>query len=222
MLLFNRCIVVSLFWWFYPHLRQGNTPGGHWFVRRNFFPVWGRCNFLILLLSADLTAVLPQLSQVVAAHLTLHMALESFYLSCLYFRICSFTTVTIKGGRQPFGLLAPVSVGRSAAGNGCSLLLLLIIVRISVCYVLVSCVLCTVVSTVWGGNAPGTQFSFGFCICRGLQFFLGFWSNWSVNIATKIRHWRIRPVFHFSNHYHFTCGCLGLNWYNFYVFSWRI
>ena len=126
MLLFNRCIVVSLFWWFYPHLRQGNTPGGHLFVRRSFFPVWGRCNFLILLLTADLTAVLPQPSQVVAAHLTPHMALESFYLSCLYFRICSFPTVTIKGDRQPSGLLAPVGACRSAAGNGYSLLLLLL------------------------------------------------------------------------------------------------
>ena len=60
MLLFNRCIVVSLLWWFYPHLRQGNTSGRHWFVRRSFFPVWGRCTFLILLLSADLTAVPSQ------------------------------------------------------------------------------------------------------------------------------------------------------------------
>ena len=106
MLLFNRCIVVSLFWWFYPHLRQGNTPGGHWFVRRSFFPVWGRCNFLILLLSADLTAILPQPSQVVAAHLTPPMASESFYLSCLYFRICSSPTVISKGDWQPSELLA--------------------------------------------------------------------------------------------------------------------
>ena len=44
-LLFNRCILVSLFWWFYPHPRQRKTPGGHWFVRRSFFPLWGRCNF---------------------------------------------------------------------------------------------------------------------------------------------------------------------------------
>ena len=98
---------MSLFWWFYPHLRQGNTPGGHWFVLRSFFPVWGRCNFLILLLSADLTAVVPQPSQVVAAHLTPHMVLESFHLSCLYFRICSSPTVISKGQQQPSELLAP-------------------------------------------------------------------------------------------------------------------
>ena len=96
MLLFNRCIVVFLFWWFYPHLRQGNTPGGHWFVRRSFFPVWGRCNFLILLLSTDLTAVLPQPSQVLAAHLTPHIASESFYLSCLCFCICTPGSFNIK------------------------------------------------------------------------------------------------------------------------------
>ena len=107
MLLFNRCIVVSLFCWFYPHLRQSNTPSGHWFVRRSFFPVWSTCNFLILLLSADLTAVLPQPSQIVAAHLTPHMASESLHLSCLHFRICSSPTVISTGDRQPSELLAP-------------------------------------------------------------------------------------------------------------------
>ena len=96
---------MSLFWWFYPHLRQGNTLGGHWFVRRSFFPVWGRSNFLILLLSADLTAVLPQPSQVVASHLTPPIASKSFYLSCLHSRICSSPTVISKGDRQPSELV---------------------------------------------------------------------------------------------------------------------
>ena len=100
-LVFNRCIVVSLLWWFYPHVRQGNTPGWHWLARRSFFPVWGRCNFLIPLLSADLSAVLPQPSQVVTAHLALHVASGSFYLSCLYFRICSPPTLI---GRQGFSI----------------------------------------------------------------------------------------------------------------------
>ena len=91
MLLFNQYIVASLFWWFYPHLRQGNTPVGHWFVRCSFFPVWGRCNFLILLLNTDLKAVLPQPSQVVTACLAPHIASESSYLSWLYFRICTLS-----------------------------------------------------------------------------------------------------------------------------------
>ena len=95
--MFNRCVVVSLFWWFYPHLRQGNAPGGYWFVRRSFFPVWGTYNFLILLLSADLNAVLLQPSQVVTAHSAPHVASESFYLSCLYFCICSPPTLISKG-----------------------------------------------------------------------------------------------------------------------------
>ena len=95
--MFNRCVVVSLFWWFYPHLRQGNAPGGYWFVRRSFFPVWGTYNFLILLLSADLNAVLLQPSQVVTAHSAPHVASESFYLSCLYFCICSPPTLINKG-----------------------------------------------------------------------------------------------------------------------------
>ena len=81
--------------------QQGNTPGRHWFARGSFFPVWGRCNFLILLLSADLNAVLPQSSQVVTAYLHLHVASESFYLSCLYFRICNPPTLISKGNRQP-------------------------------------------------------------------------------------------------------------------------
>ena len=96
---------MSLFWWFYPHLRQGNTPNGHWFVRRSFFPVWGRSNFLILLLSADLTAVLPQPGQVVVAHLTPPIASKSFYLSCLHFRMCSSPTAISKRDRQPSELI---------------------------------------------------------------------------------------------------------------------
>lgn len=104
-LVFNRCIVVSLFCWFYPHLRQGNTPGGHWFARRSFFPVWGRCNFLILLLSAGLNALLPQPSQLVTTHLAPYVASEAFYLLRLYFRICSPPTLFGKENRQPSDLL---------------------------------------------------------------------------------------------------------------------
>ena len=66
-LVLNRFIVLSLFWWFYPHLRHGNTPGGHWLARCSFFLAWGRCNFLSLLLSADLSAELQKPKQVVAA-----------------------------------------------------------------------------------------------------------------------------------------------------------
>ena len=102
---FNRYVVVSLFWWFYTHLKQGNTPGGHWFARRSFFPVWGRCNFLILLLSADLNAVLPQPSQVVTAHSVPHVASEPLYLSCLYCCICNPPTLIGKGDRQPSDFL---------------------------------------------------------------------------------------------------------------------
>ena len=57
------------------------------------------------MLSADLSAVLTQLIQVVAAHLAQHVASESFYLSFLYFRICSPPTLTGKGNRQPSDVL---------------------------------------------------------------------------------------------------------------------
>ena len=107
MLLFNQYIVASLFWWFYPHLRQGNTPVGHWFVRCSFFPVWGRCNFLILLLNTDLKAVLPQPSQVVTACLAPHIASESSYLSWLYFRIC---TLSPSSARETESRLASYSL----------------------------------------------------------------------------------------------------------------
>ena len=127
-LVFNRCVAASLFWWFYPHLRQGNTASGHWFARRSFFPVWGRCNFLILLLSADLNAVLPQPSRVVTAHLAPHVASEWFYLSCLYFCICSPPTLIGKGRRQLSGLLVsprPLHAGARWAGVVLYLLLFL-------------------------------------------------------------------------------------------------
>ena len=127
MLPLNRCIAVSLFWWFYPYLRQGNTPGGHWFVCRSFFPLWGRCNFLIQLLCADLIAVLPQPSKAVTAHLTPHVAWESHYLSCLYFRICSPPTIISKGNRQPPGLLvSPQSQHTGARQTMVALYLLLL------------------------------------------------------------------------------------------------
>ena len=104
-LVFNRCVVVSLFWWFYPQLGQGSISGGYWFACRSFFPAWDGCNFLILLLRVDLNAVLPQPSQVVTAHSAPHVASESFYLSCLYFYICSPLTLIGKGNRRPSGLL---------------------------------------------------------------------------------------------------------------------
>ena len=104
-LVFNRCIVVSLFGWFYLHLRQDNTFDEHWFAHPSFFTVWGRCNFLILLLSADLNAVLPQPSQVVTAHSAPHVASEPFYLSCLYCCICNLPTLIGKGDRRPSDFL---------------------------------------------------------------------------------------------------------------------
>ena len=81
--------------------------GGHWFARRSSFPVWFRWNFLILLLSVDLNAALPQPSQVATAHLAPHVASGSFYLSCLYFCVCSPPTLigVGGGGRRPPGLL---------------------------------------------------------------------------------------------------------------------
>ena len=127
-LVFNRCVAASLFWWFYPHLRQGNTASGHWFARRSFFPVWGKCNFLILLLSADLNAVLPQPSRVVTAHSAPHVASESFYLSCLYFCICSPPILIGKGSRQLSDLLVsprPLHAGARWAGVVLYLLLFL-------------------------------------------------------------------------------------------------
>ena len=55
--------------------------------------------------------MLQQPSQIVAAHLTPPMASESFYLSCLYLRICSSPTVISKGDWQQTELLAsPQSV----------------------------------------------------------------------------------------------------------------
>ena len=79
--------------------------GGHWFARRSSFPVWFRWNFLILLLSVDLSAILSQPSQVATAHLAPHVAPGSFYLSCLYFCVWGPPTLIGGGGRRPPGLL---------------------------------------------------------------------------------------------------------------------
>ena len=129
-LVFNRCVPASLFWWFYLHLRQGNTASGHWFARRSFFPVWGRCNFLILLLSADLNAVLPQPSQVIAVHLASHVASEWFCLSCFYFRICSPPTIIDEGKPAAVGPpnLSPAAACRGAADRGCSLFIIIVFI----------------------------------------------------------------------------------------------
>ena len=91
-LVFNRCMVVSLFWWFSPHLRQGNTPNGYCFAPRSFFPVWGRCNFLSQLLSTDFNAVMWQPSLVATACVAPHESSESVYLCPIYvtFYLCLF------------------------------------------------------------------------------------------------------------------------------------
>ena len=109
MLVFNGFLVVTLFWQFYPHLGQSNTPDGHWFAHSSFFSVWGRCNFLILL---------P--GQVVAAHLAPHVtwappvAWGSFYLSCLYFCVCGAPFLIGGWDQRPSGIL--VSPRRLRAG----------------------------------------------------------------------------------------------------------
>ena len=156
-LVFNRCIVVSLFGWFYLHLRQDNTFDEHWFAHPSFFTVWGRCNFLILLLRADLNAVLPQPSQVITAHSAPRVPSESFYLSSLYFCVCSPPTFIGKGNRQPFDLLVspqPLHAGARQAGVVLYLLLLFLFFSFlsESWYNLVS-------SSRWGDNPVSYQLS---------------------------------------------------------------
>ena len=88
--------------------------GGHWFARCSSFPVWFRWNFLILLLSVDLNAALPQPSQVAIAHLAPHVASGSFYLSCLYF--CVFSPPALIGvGEGGVAAAWPPSLSQGAA-----------------------------------------------------------------------------------------------------------
>ena len=146
--MFNQCVVVSLFWGFYSHLRHGNIHGGHWFARRSFFSVWGWCNFLILLLSADLNAVLLQPSQVVRAHSAPHVAWESSYLSCLYFCICSPPTLIGRGSRRPSDLLVspqPLHAGtrlRQYSRMSSALLNLILVVVLLFCFLFYSFYYC--------------------------------------------------------------------------------
>ena len=106
--------------------QTGYTPGGHWFARRSFFPVWGRCNFLILLLSADLSVVLPQPHKVVTSHWSPHVASGSFYLSCLYFCVCRPPTLIGKGKLGPSDqLVSPQPLHcRGAADKSCSVFII--------------------------------------------------------------------------------------------------
>ena len=79
-----------------------------------------------MLVSADLSDVLSQPSQVVAAHLAPHVT-ESFCLSCLYLRVCGPAALIGKGGwrcwRRPSGVV--VSLWPLHAGVVLYLLLVL-------------------------------------------------------------------------------------------------